>query len=109
MGLALTLVPTLGVNGAAITRAATMLILACFSAYAASRHLGLGAVSVANLAIVLGLVVAAAGISALWPDVNLTGRVILLIISLLVLAVAVRDKLGRTQVIYIMNKIRPSR
>lgn len=105
MGLALTFIPALGVMGAALARVVTMLMLASFSVYTVARYWGVGAVSLKNFTVVLGIIVAVVCLSALWADVKWTQRGVLLSFSLLALSAAVRDRHGKIQLIFIINRV----
>jgi O-antigen/teichoic acid export membrane protein len=109
MGLALTLIPAYGVNGAALARVTTMLMLACLSMYTVSRQWGAGAISLTNLTVVLGLMVVVVCLSALLSDVQWTLRGALLAFSLLAFSVAIRDRHGKIKLIFIINRIRALR
>jgi O-antigen/teichoic acid export membrane protein len=105
-GLALTLIPPLGVSGAALSRSGTMLILGCLSVYTVVRNWGLFAVSIKNYVWAFCLIWPSIIFTLLNAELHWSYRLVLLALSLIILSISIRDSMGRIQFDRIISRLR---
>ena len=94
-GIAVLLTPLLGLTGAAIARAGTMLLLTIISLVVVNRRWGAAAITWRNVVLVTTVVFAVAVVVALGSSLTTMPRGILLGIGWALLAVSVRDRHDR--------------
>ena len=92
--VALVLVPTVGLQGAAMARTTTMMLLAIVTAVVAIRRFGSGLVSMRNFAVVTAVVMASIVLVTWRTDFDLVQRILLLAATVLTLALSLRGDDG---------------
>lgn len=104
--LATTIAPLSGVEGVALARLATVLLLAALSAFTFYRKWGASGISIRNLVIVFGLVAGTAFIVAQASGKDLVVRCLVLLFNLVCLLLLVRNADGRSTLLSLHFRIR---
>lgn len=106
MVMAVSLVSILGLPGAALSRAGTMVLMAAVSLFVVRRRWGPAAFSARNVGAVLLIVMSSAAIQSWTTDLAWTARAGLAVTAAVLLVVAVRDVDGRMQAQLVIARVR---
>jgi O-antigen/teichoic acid export membrane protein len=105
-GLATTMAPSFGVEGVALARSATVLLLAALSASTFYLKWGSSGISIQNLVIVFGMVVGTVFIVAQASGKDLFVRCLVLTFNLVCLLLLVRNANGRSTLLSLLLRVR---